>query len=86
MAKPRKRQRKPPDPRVEGPDSRCTTRSPDAHKIAKILVEMAGRLNDEPAQDPDSPTEVPGSDPTYPGQTFDTDNPYKHLTWVFRAL
>ena len=45
------------------------------HKIAKVLVEIARSLNDEPDQDLASPTNVLVSDPTCRDQTPDTDEP-----------
>jgi hypothetical protein len=48
---------------------------PDAHKIAKVLVELARHLDVDPDQDPDNPTEVLVSDPTCRDQTPDTDEP-----------
>jgi hypothetical protein len=75
MAKPKKRQRKPQTHvskvRIRG----VRHDPPDAHKIAKVLVELAGSLDGDPDQNPDSPAEVLVSDPTCRDQTPDTDEP-----------
>lgn len=75
MAKPKKRQYK---PRIHV--SKVRVRGvrhdpPDARKIAKVLVEHGRSLDGDPVQDPDGPTEVLVSDPTYRDQTPDTDEP-----------
>jgi hypothetical protein len=75
MAKPKKRQHKPRTHvskiRIQG----VRHDPPDAHKIAKVLVEIARSLNDEPDQDLASPANVLVSDPTCRDQTPDTDEP-----------
>jgi hypothetical protein len=75
VAKPKRRGRK---PRTHV--SRVRIRGvrhdpPDAHKIAKVLVEIARSLDGDPDQDPGSPAEVLVSDPTCRDQTPDTDEP-----------
>lgn len=75
MAKPKKRQHKPRTHvskiRIHG----VRHDPPDAHKIAKVLVEIARSLDGDLDHDPGSPTKVLVSDPTCRDQTPDTDEP-----------